>query len=59
MTCDEVVTRSACAVDLGVGREEPEELPDGQRFLPQPAGGVWGRGRPELRHPQHEEEAQL
>ena len=43
----------------GVGRAEPEELPDGERVVPQPAGGVRGRGGAELCHPQHEEEAQL
>lgn len=45
--------------DLGVGRAKPEELPDVQRHLAEPAGGVRRRHGPELRHPQREEETQL
>ena len=42
-----------------MGRPQPEELPVGQRYLPEPAGGVRRQNSAELRHPQREEEAQL
>ena len=43
----------------GVGGAEPEELSAGERYLTQPTGGVWGPHGAVLRHPQHQEEAQL
>lgn len=45
--------------DFGMGLAQHEVIPAGQCVVPQPGGGVWGRGGPLGHHQEHEKESQL